>query len=66
MKEGFGLGILKQGLIPTTAEEKFQKILMHTSAAMDCAILTDRWLAEFTPNENAVIVVEDNDYIKKC
>jgi hypothetical protein len=32
---------------------------------MDCALWTDRWLAKYAPNENALITAEDNYYTKK-
>jgi Protein of unknown function (DUF3800) len=64
-KEGFG-GTLPDAMASALADDSFKKLVIHGSAAVDCVIWTDRWLERFAPDENAVIVAEDNDYIKKA
>jgi hypothetical protein len=59
-KEGFGAGVLSP-----TESEIFKHGIMHTMAAIDCAMWADRWLEKFSPNENAVVIAEDVDRVKR-
>jgi hypothetical protein len=64
-KENFGVGVFPDAVLSALLEPSFKKTVLHSQAAMDCMIWVDRWLETFAPEENAVIVAEDNDYIKK-
>src|SRR5690606_6347693 len=48
-----------------SVSDKLRRILIQTAAAMDCAIWTDRWLATYAPDENAMIIAEDSDHMKR-
>jgi hypothetical protein len=39
--------------------------LIQNAAAADCAIWADRWLAKYSPSENAMIIAEDADRVKR-
>jgi len=54
-----------QGIDWSAVPQELKKTIMHTGAAMDCALWTDRWLAKYAPTENALITAEDNDYVKR-
>jgi hypothetical protein len=64
-KATFAEGVLRFDLLPHDKQHEAKKFFIHTSAAVDCAIWTDRWLEKYAPSENAIIIAEDNDYIKK-
>ena len=53
VKDKFGAGVL-------TAEDgpKKRGLMIHGSAAMDCLVWADKWLAEYAPSELATVVHE--------
>jgi hypothetical protein len=59
-KEEFG-----KGLLPPIDTPQFRGNLIHSTAAMDCLIRTDKWLEEYAPEELATVVHEDGTPAKK-
>jgi hypothetical protein len=59
-KDKFGIGILAPDM-----PQKHRGNLMHDSAAMDCLIWADRWLAKYAPAELATVVHEDGTPAKQ-
>ena len=45
-------------------EINMKRSVIHMIATMDCATWADRWLGQFAPQENAMIVGEDADHVK--
>ncbi len=64
-KENFGVGRFSDEVLAALTDDSFKKIVVHGFAAVECVIWTERWLERFAPEEQAVIVAEDNDYIKR-
>ncbi|THD65331.1 MAG: hypothetical protein E7813_15320 [Bradyrhizobium sp.] len=65
-KDLFGLGVVSNAMFAEMiTEPAMKRRIIHGAAAIDCILWTDRWLAKFAPDENAMIIAEDNDYIKK-
>ena len=52
-------------MLSALTDDSFKKLVVHGFAAIECMIWTERWLEKFAPEEKAIIVAEDNDYIKK-
>ena len=59
VKETFGLGV-----IPADIDDGFKAMLIQSAAVMDCAVQADRWLAQFSSTENAMLIAEDIDRVK--
>jgi hypothetical protein len=59
-KDKYGLGVLA----PDDLQRAAKAGLIHTSAAMDCLIWADRWLARFAPTELGTVVHEDSTRAK--
>jgi hypothetical protein len=47
----------------TTLNNK--RMVMHTASLADCAVWADRWLEKYASDENAMIIAEDTDRVKK-
>jgi hypothetical protein len=60
VKETFGGGAVP----PDLADDK-KIALMQSMAVMDCAVQADRWLARYAGDENAMLIAEDADRVKK-
>jgi hypothetical protein len=52
-KDRFAEGVVQLG------EDKIKAELMHASAATDCLIRADKWLARYFPDELATVIHED-------
>ncbi|WP_318761817.1 DUF3800 domain-containing protein [Aminobacter niigataensis] len=59
VKETFG-----GGAVPADLAEQKKIGLMQSAATMDCAVQADRWLAKYSPDENALLIAEDADRVK--
>jgi hypothetical protein len=62
LKDSFGVGILSEA---ERGSDDHLRVTIQACAAMDCAIWTDRWIRKFSSEENAMIIAEDTDRVKK-
>jgi hypothetical protein len=60
-KNTFGTGVPE--VLEATHEKK--RVIMQTASAMDCAVWAERWLETYAGRENAMIIAEDTDRVKK-
>jgi hypothetical protein len=42
-----------------------KRVIMQAASVVDCATWADRWLEKFAPEENAIIIAEDTDRVKR-
>jgi hypothetical protein len=60
-KDGFGAGV-PEVVDAAHAQKRF---VMQTASLADCAVWADRWLEKYAADENAIIIAEDTDRVKK-
>jgi hypothetical protein len=60
-KATFGIGVPEV----FEAEHDQKRLVMQTACLADCAGWADRWLERYAKGENAIIIAEDTDRVKK-
>jgi hypothetical protein len=53
------------GVLLSLSDPAFKGNMIHSSAAMDCLLWADKWLAEYAPTELATVVHEDRASAKR-
>jgi hypothetical protein len=60
-KDTFGEGVPEV----LNADHEQKRLLIQVASALDCAIWAERWLGKYASTENAMIIAEDADRVKK-